>query len=157
MDDIKLPDSPLFNYWLTFTDSNHWTGKLCKPHFGHVYVTMKDEFNWIVLNPRRSRLLVEIAPYPVTTDVPLEMAKENDTVIKLTFYPRHTYDAHRYFGLLHCLTYAKYILGLPLVALTPYSLYKKLLSLSNIEKCTHRIQCVEQIKGIDYGTSGRFC
>lgn len=141
-----LPDQPLTEYWITFTRSTHWTGKLLKKNYGHVYVTTRDQFNWIVLNPQRAYMRIEIAPYPVTHDVPMMLAMDGDTVIKLVFHPRHTVKQFRYLGGLHCLTYAKYLLGLPLGGVTPYAFSKKLLSLSKNDQRALRLESVELIK-----------
>jgi hypothetical protein len=143
-----LPDLPITEYWLVFTQSSQWINKFLKPHFSHVYILTRDQYNWIALNPHHLMLRVEIAPLSAQEDLISKMTSENDTVLKICFKPRHTKKVFGVFGFYNCVTIAKYALGLPIYAVTPYILYKKLLNMPDGDKIRHRILSIDQIKGI---------
>lgn len=134
-----LPDYPITEYWLVFTTSRHWIRYLLKPNFAHVYVLRRDEYNWFVLNPERLGLRAEIAPLAAHQDLIRNWCKPHETVIKLEFKPRHTTTRFGWGGFFSCVTLSRYILGLKLWALTPYSLCKKLLTLNEKEKSRLRL------------------
>lgn len=141
-----LPDTPISEYFLVFTDSSQWISEWLKPHFAHCYILQRDQYNWFVLNPERLHLRVEIAPVEATQDLIKLWCKPTDTVLKLEFKPRHTTIRFGWFGVFSCVTLVRYLLGLKLKALTPYGLYRKLLTLSDEEKSSLRLDNVTLIK-----------
>lgn len=141
-----LPDTPITEYFLVFTDSSQWIAKWLRPHFAHCYVLQRDQFNWFVLNPERLCLRAEIAPLPAHEDLIKRWCKPTDTVLKLEFKPRHTTIRFGWGGLFSCVTLVRYLIGLKLPALTPYRLFIKLLTLTDEEMSSLRLESVRLIK-----------
>lgn len=141
-----LPDTPITEYWLVFTTSTQWIREWLRPNFAHCYVLTRDKYNWLVLNPERLHLRAEIAPVAADQDLISMWCKPHETVVKLEFMPRHTTIRFGWGGLFSCVTLVRYLLGLRIKALTPFGLYKKLLSLTEREMQGHRLAKVELIK-----------
>lgn len=145
----KLPDEPITEFWIVFSDSEDWIRYFLKQNFSHCYVLTKDKFNWMILNPERLYLRTEIAPYPADEDLIKIFIKPHETVLKISFMPRHTTTRFGICGMFSCVTLVRYLLGLRIKALTPYSLYKKLVKLDDKKMNKMRLSSVEIIqKGI---------
>lgn len=132
-------------YWVVFTQGTHLISKVLKKNFSHIYIITRDQYNWMIINPLRLRLNVEIGNFPLDVDVPRLIPLSSDRVIKVKMYDRPTKKQFGYFGFINCVTYTKYILGLRLSALTPFQLYKKLLRLKTRDKAKHGILSLQQI------------
>lgn len=132
-------------YWIVFTQGVHFISKLLRPNFSHVYLLTKDKYNWILLNPTRSRLITEVLPFKVTDNAPRLIANHTDIILQITFGQRETHQQFGYFNLLNCLTYAKYILGIPCKAFTPWRFYCKLINFSPRERAFYGIQSIKQV------------
>jgi hypothetical protein len=146
-----LPDEPLTEYWLVFSDSTQWISAFLKPGFSHCYVLTRDAYNWMVINPELLYLRAEIAPIPANEDLISIWCQPYETVVKLTFKPRHTMMRFGICGMYSCVTIVRYVLGLQgIKALTPYRLYKKLLTLSDKDLQSMRLANVEVVKQGSY-------
>lgn len=132
-------------YWVIFTQGTHLISHFLKDNFSHVYVITRDKYNWIVLNPMRLYMLVEIAAVPITDDLPRLLRLPHDSIIKVTMYSRKPLKQFRYFGLINCVTHALYLMGLRISVLTPFRLYKRLLRLSTKDMDRLGIQSIKQI------------
>lgn len=143
-----LPDEPITEYWLVFTTSTQWVRHVLVPNFAHCYVLTRDNYNWLVLHPERLQLRAEIAPFAATDDLIALWCKPHETVLKLSFMPRHTVIRFGWWGFFSCVTLVRYILGLHSIkCVTPYQLYKKLLALSDQQRQSLRIASIELIQG----------
>lgn len=132
-------------YWVVFTQGTHFISRLLRPNFSHVYLFTRDKYNWIALNPTRSRLVVDILPVKVDEDAPRLLAHPNDMIVKITFAARATRQQFGYVGLLNCLTFAKYMLGINCFALTPWRFYRRLINFSPRERAFYGIQSIRQV------------
>lgn len=141
----KIFDPEVQEFWIVFTQGTHFISHLLKKNFSHVYLITRDKYNWIILNPLRLHLGFEIPAAHVNFDLPRDMRQSFDNVIKITMYKRDSKKQFAHFGLLNCVTYVKYILGLRMYVLTPFRLYKRLLHLSESEKIKHGIQSIKLI------------
>jgi hypothetical protein len=138
--------SVTYDVWLVFKQGEgYWLQKFLKKGFGHVLMVSKDEYNWIFHDPHRLRLTHGIAPYKVTEPVPRLLRNEGYTVLKITFFDRSTKNSIRHSRLNNCVSFIKYALGIRIRAITPYSLYRKLLRLSERDKFRNGIRTVQMI------------
>lgn len=132
-------------YWVVFTRGTHWVNKVLKKNFSHCYVVTRDQYNWIVINPTRLYLDVQIKPVPLDVDLAKLIRKPHDTVLKIEIYERASEVNFKSIGLINCVTHVKYILGLRVRAITPFRLYKKLLGLSQVDKNKHGIKSIKLV------------
>jgi hypothetical protein len=117
-------------YYLVFTQGiTHWITRWLRPDFSHIWLLTKDDFNWILLNPTRGYLQCSILPVPITQSPLPQLVKDGDTVLHITFSKRDCTQQFGSIGLLNCVTWAKYILGVRVNCLTPFGLYKRLINL----------------------------
>jgi hypothetical protein len=134
-------------YWVVFTQGvTHWVTRWLKPNFSHIFIVTRDDFNWVILNPTRLYLQLLIPAEVAETDVPSKLIQPCDTVLKITFTRRDDTRQYGFFGPLNCVTWAKYILGIRIWCLTPFGLYKRLVTLSPARKLRHGIVSIEGIK-----------
>lgn len=137
-------------YYLIFTQGiTHWVTRWLRPNFSHIYLITRDDFNWVLLNPTRGYLQFTILPLPITQSPLPQLVKAGDTVLHFQFGHRNDTQQFGSIGLLNCVTWAKYILGLRLNCLTPFGLYKRLLNLCPSEKETHAILSIREL-GYDW-------
>ncbi len=139
----KVFSSDTQEFWIVFTKGSHFIRHFLKEDFSHIYVITRDKYNWVILNPLRLHFSIEIAPFTIKENVPRLITTDNDHVLKITMHKRHADKQFRYFGLMNCVSYVKYILGLRMYVLTPFGLYKRMLHLSDQEKIRHGIQSVK--------------
>lgn len=134
------------DYWLVFKQSQgYWLQKFLRVGFGHVFVVTKDEYNWIVIDPHKLKLVTVIAPFKTSENFPRMLVKDGYKVIKVSTYDRETSKKLRYLQPNFCVPLVKYILGIKVRAWTPYGLYKKLLSLTEKQKHATGIKSVQLI------------
>lgn len=116
------------DYYVIFRNSNHWTGRMLKPGFGHVFLLINDGFNWTIINPTHDLMVFSILPYEPTESVIETMLDDTHTTIKLKICGN--IDANTSFNILNpinCVTAVKYFLGIRRIIYTPFSLYKYLI------------------------------
>jgi hypothetical protein len=133
-------------FWIVFTDSNHWTKRYLRPHFAHCYVVTRDDYNWLVINPEQYFLRTEIAPIPADQDLITMIVKPQESVIKVDFLPRYKEKHLGRFGLINCVSMTQYIIGTRIACLTPYGLFKSLLTLTKDRQDELRIDSISLIK-----------
>jgi hypothetical protein len=131
---------------VVFTHSEHPWQILLKRNFGHCYILTHDAFNWLKLNPTRLFLHSEILPYSANQPAHTITTKPTDHVLRLTMYHKDGVRSFGGIGLRNCVTITKYMLGLPIRALTPYKLFKALLSLTDKQRNLYGIQSVQKVK-----------
>ena len=133
-------------YYVIFTQGvTHWITKWLRRDFSHIYLLTKDDYNWVLLNPTRRYLQVTILPIPITQSPLPNLLKDGDTILHIVFGKR---DCTRQFGavgMLNCVTWAKYILGLRINCLTPFGLYKRLINLCSRWKGYHAILSIKEV------------
>lgn len=139
-----LVDDPVIEYYVVFTQGVHWIAKLLRRNFSHIYVLTKDQYNWLLLNPTRLYLQAMIPPAPVS-QFPGDMIHHNDSVIKIVFRQRNSRKQFGYVGLLNCVTWTKYMLGLRVSSLTPWRLYNRLLKFTTDDRRRHGIISIERV------------
>ena len=128
--------------YVIFTKSEHWYQIFLKKDFGHLYLLMKDDFNWLVLNPRRLFLHWEILPIPASKDAWKIITSKSDHVIQINLHQRDNIISFGIFGFRTCTTLVQYMLGLKLKCVTPWSLFKRLLRLSTTKRKLHGISSI---------------
>jgi len=138
-------DNNTREYWIVFTQGTHLISKLLKKDFSHVYVITRDKYNWIVLNPMRLYLHIELPAVLVSEDLPRKLRLPNDHIVKVTLYNRKPLKQFRYFGLINCVTHTLYLMGLRLYVYTPFQLYQRLIHLKSKEMPGYGIQSIRQI------------
>lgn len=134
-------------YYLVFTDGCRWMHRLLKKHYSHVYVLTKDEYNWVMLNPMKCALEVFLPPFPLSESLPIYGTKTTDTVIEIIFAERDLAERqHSFFGLANCVTCVKYMVGLRLFCLTPFSLFQRLLRFPPKSMAKQKILSIKRVK-----------
>ena len=136
---------PYREYWIVFTQTKHWIGKLLKSNCSHCYIITRDEFNWIKIDCQQRWLSVQILPYRKDEDAIRAETKHLDRVIRVRMYRGSTKGVHKLFGLTNCVTFVQYTLGVKLWSFTPYQLCKALLRLTRSQMNQKGIVSVQQI------------
>lgn len=146
---IEPTQQPLsITYYVVFTQgSTHWISRWCKPNFSHIYLITHDEYNWILLNPTRLYLQVMIPPMGLEDDFPTTVIKPDDSALKITFGQRDDTQQYGSYGMLNCVTWAKYMLGLRIKVLTPWRLFSRLVNFNAEDMLQHGIISIERVKG----------
>ncbi len=138
--------------WLIFRDGRNWISPWLKPGFGHVYMVMRDEFNWVAITPSEKFLEFKILPYSVGADVPYVINKyENHTVVHIQ--TNTELDKCRGLSLMRiftCVTLIKYFSGIYCRGFTPWQLYKRLEKMHKSGKYGHGVQKIHQILGANH-------
>ena len=138
--------SERYDVWLVFKSAHgYWLNKFLKRGFGHVLFLTKDKYNWFYLDPHQLRLTYGISPYETSVNVPRLLRNEGFTVVKITFFDRATHRKLRYSHLCTCVSFVKYAMGISIRCLTPYGLFKKLLTLTEKQKFKNGIVQVKNI------------
>lgn len=140
----------LTEYWIVFTQGHtHWITRWLKRDFSHIYLITRDEYNWLAMNPTRLYLQVFIPPERASHPFPANVIREGDTVLRITFRRRDDTRQFGSVGMLNCVTWARYILGLRLWCVTPYGLYRKLVRLATDRGRmeAHGIVSIERVQG----------
>ena len=150
MDSIKSNGSETV-YWIVFTQGvTHWVTRWLRPRFSHILVFTRDPYNWILLNPTRLYLQIAIPPVSATDPLPAPYSYGPlDTVIRVTFRSRDDTQQFGSIGMLNCVTWTKYILGLRVWCVTPYGLFKRLLRFSadRAQMEAHGITSIVRVQG----------
>ncbi len=134
------------DYWLIFKGGEGaWFQKFLRKGFGHVFILTHDQYNWIVLDPHRLKLVFVIPPYKLTENVPRMLLIEGCRVVKITMFDRSTYLTGGHSPYSNCVAFVKYCLGIKLFCFTPYSLYKKLLNLDSKKQIRNGIRKIQLI------------
>lgn len=135
------------DYWLVFKQSEgYWLQKFLKKGFGHVFVITKDDYNWIVIDPHKLKLMTVIAPYQTSENFPRLLVNDGYKVLKVTTYDRKTSNKLCYWQFNFCVPIVKYILGIKVKSWTPYGLYKKMLRLNEKQKHSTGIKTIQLIQ-----------
>ncbi len=143
---LTVNERPSCEYYVVFTQGvTHWITRWLKPNFSHIWLITKDEYNWIVLNPTRLYLQVLIPPLAIT-DKPFSLTQQTDNILHIKFRSRDDTQQFGALGMLNCVTWSLYILGLRIKCLTPFRLYKRLLNFSQSEMEAHGIISIEEVK-----------
>jgi len=133
-------------YYVIFTQGvTHWITRWLRRDFSHIWILTKDEYNWLLLNPTRGYLQITIPPLPITQSPLPHLLREGDTILHVIFSKRDDTRQFGAVGLLNCVTWAKYILGVRVRCLTPFGLYKRLLNLCPSMKRKYAILSIKEI------------
>jgi len=129
-------------YYIVFTNGEHKLARWFKRDYSHIKIYVKDDFQWMVIDPHVAKLSWDILPIRADTNNPwIGDAKH-------VMYVR-TGTVTSFFGRPHmgtCVSLAKYICGLKLLAFTPWQLYKKLSKLSRNGKPLFNVFEIKQIQ-----------
>lgn len=121
-------------YYIGFMQSDRWYRKIFRFGFSHVFMLLNDGFNWIEYNPTLHFFSIEILPVSPEKDIWKEYFAKipSLSIIKVEFFEE---IQHKNLSWLPtCVSLIKYILGVRLRCITPYGLFKKLLSLDAVTK-----------------------
>lgn len=115
-------------FWIGFRDASYFVRHFLKKGFQHVYVLTQDGGKWVELNPRNHALECFVLPYELEVDVPgLIHLEHGHPFIRVLVEHRMRKNPNlNIFKTIHCANIVKYILGVGLMAYTPYQLYKRL-------------------------------
>jgi len=141
----KTFDQRTETFYIVFKQGKHAIARFLKPNFSHIYILKKDKYNWMLIDPVRSRLAVDILAIPTEQDAVRALMGKLDHALKIDFYHRDTASQFGYVGLLNCVTWAKYILGINVLSLTPWRLYKRLVNMCDHDKIKFGIKSVQRI------------
>jgi hypothetical protein len=144
---IETQPIPAAEYYVIFTQGvTHWITRYLRRNFSHIVLVTRDEYNWIILNPTRLYLQVIIPPVQIK-DSPLPLCTQSgDSILHIKFKKRDDTQQFGSLGLLNCVTWSKYMLGLRIKCLTPFRLYQRLLNFNQSERERHGIISIEQVK-----------
>lgn len=137
-------------FWIAFAESDFSTSIFVRKEFGHVYILTKDEWNWMILDPRTAYLYAEIMALKASDDLPKKVMKFNKhrfirIKTELEFKEGFSFN---FFRPLNCVNVVQYVLGLNLFVFTPYGLYKKLKKMSEKKIYKHPIKEIEILEEI---------
>lgn len=136
------------SYWIVFKPTSNYLSFFLKKDFGHCLILTHDEFNWIEIDPRNSFLHLKIPARTLQDNYPLEIAKKYKyPIVKVTLEDHIKIPPAWRFGFGSCVSFVLYSIGLEVNVLTPYKLYKKLLSLSKKEMVKLKIMDISLIGG----------
>jgi len=143
------------DYYVIFSPGSGIVKPFLKKGFAHTYVIKSDGPNWLKIDPCFEYLKAEILPFLAqdyeeqkADNVPVMAVKSGLKVIKVTIKrPTRTYNISRYFS---CVGTVQYILGISLLAFTPFGLYKKLKKMSAKKKRKYNIITINEV---NHGTS----
>ncbi len=115
-------------FWIGFRDAAYFVRHFLKKGFQHTYIMYKDGDHWVELNPRNHALECYVFPQNKTIDLPGGIAKElGHLFIRIKVKQKmRKWPSLNIFKTIHCTSIVKYILGIRLMAFTPYHLYKRL-------------------------------
>ena len=111
-------------YYLVFTKGNHWVCRWLNSQCNHIVIYVKDQHNWLKLDPTSAKIIWEILPFEVSNPRVPYALHPGARVVRL-----RTDRASSWLGkfkFVNCITVVEYVTGLRVNALTPWSLFKKL-------------------------------
>lgn len=139
------------NDYLIFHNGELPCTKFLKNGFRHILVLKNDGYNWLLINPTKSGLEIDILP--LEADVSIESILKDQfkdsSVLSVDTIPKQKSNYLFRPTLLTCVMAIKYYLGIKCWALTPYQLYRTLLYDEDI---SHLLN-VNYIQGEEYGWS----
>lgn len=113
----------IVTYWLIFFDKPFYLSRFLKHGFAHIAVLTNIDGDWFSIDSNFKRLQIEKVKEGMV------IFKHKKLIIKKKLTKKKMWDLGIYF--LSCVTVVQYVLGIKIFALTPYSLFKKLLHLSD--------------------------
>lgn len=124
--------SSMREFWIGFSDTEYFMKYLFKEGFGHVYIITKDEWNWMILDPRNGYLDMSIIPIKVSEDLPQKIMEHNKHhLIRVkTQLPLKKWPNLNIFRSISCMNIIKYVLGVKLFTWSPYHLHCRLKKMS---------------------------
>jgi len=133
--------------WIGFKEAKFFIRHFLKKDFGHVYVLMKDYYNWGLIDPRNKSLEVMLLPYRPEENVPFITKKEfGHSILEVVVEKKiNKWPNLNPFYMINCVNIVKYVLGVRLFCFTPYGLYKKLSKMNKKKKYTAGILKVTEI------------
>lgn len=133
--------------WICFRDAQFFIRHFTKKGFGHVYVLMRDEFNWMMLDPRNNSLHIELLPFNASEDVPTLIKKEmGHTILKIIVEDKiQKWPNLNPFYMVQCVNIVKYILGIKVFAFSPYGLYRYLIKMKRKNRYKKGIVEIEHV------------
>ena len=136
-------------FWIVFREGDFAIKRLFKRGFGHVYAITKDDFNWIGIDPQNRFLRFEILPYKTDQDVAAAILNAGSCKIlevEIDGLESHMFSLNP-ISLLNCVSQIKYLLGLRVLAQTPYRLYRRLLRMRDKNNYKYPIKSVTELGG----------
>ena len=133
-------------YYIVFKSGEHWLSRFMKQDCSHITIWVRDRFQWLKLDPQVSKLTWEITAIRAEEQKPWlhDRATGHERVIYI-----RTGTLSNFFGIFNlgtCVSVAKYIIGVKVMAWTPWQLYKKLAKLSELEKSYFNVFELRTIK-----------
>ncbi len=137
-------------YWIVFEQTNRWFSGFCKKGFSHCYIITHDGYGWLKINPGLNRMEFQMLAYEMDEDVPRYIKAYTKTRILKVVKNLSTPSSYRPWFLLHftpciCAQMVKYIIGINIMASTPYKLYKRLVHMSPYDQATQSIDSISEI------------
>lgn len=124
-------DGPLV-YYVLFreSDTDYLLKPLLKKKFTHCLCLNRHEFGWILINPIRPFLHIDLLDFHTMEDVPYMLSQQypDSTILEVIIKP--DIEQTLFCKPTSCVSMVNYCLGLkwkPFTCMTPYQLYKNLL------------------------------
>lgn len=120
------------HFYVVFRESEHdFLGKRwLKKGFSHCTVVQRHEFGWVMLNPTRAHLHIDIMDFLPHEEAMLLLKQEYPDIKIVEVLVHIDEKVDQFFNPITCVAMSNYMLGLnwpALTCMTPYQLYKKLL------------------------------
>jgi len=116
-------------FYVFFVDGSHVLRRFLKKGFAHCYVIEKLEFLWLMYDPTRSGLQSVILPCDIDTPV-IDLMLEQSPTASVVQLKSKIVEEPKFLRprALTCVSVLEYVFGFYTGAVTPYGLYKRLLS-----------------------------
>lgn len=130
-----MKETAIKEFWIGFKDASYFVRHFLKEGFQHAYVLAKSGDKWVELNPRNHAFEFFVLPYEGDVDVPgLMVADHKHKFLHVIMEQKMKKQLDlNIFKTLHCVNVVKYIMGIKLMAYTPWQLYKRLTRMSDKE------------------------
>lgn len=129
--------------WLVFCAATHWVRGFLHKDIGHVFMVIRDDYNWILVNHQMTDYEGGILPYERKENVPSKLVKMGYRVLEVKY--KRCSSIMRLPVILQCVTLVKFYLGIRLWAFTPYRLYKRLMKMGKNGRYKSNILSVKYI------------
>lgn len=133
-------------YWIIFCQGHMWFSSLMKKNFSHCFLLSRDEFNWYRVDFTEKSMFVKILAARASNDlVPYYyLNKFTRQGLYIRCNPKHQ-RPYIPLGLMNCIGMIKKFIGYQSFCLTPYQLYKNLVTMNHLKRAKHGISLIKAL------------
>ena len=116
------------------SDTDYFFKRFMKKNFTHCLLLQKHEFGWVMINPTRPFLHIDLLDFFLHEDVPYIIIQQNRSARIIEVITKPHPEKNLFFKPNTCVSMVNYCLGLewvPFTCITPYQLYRNLLNVRN--------------------------